>query len=190
MSDLLGRALVQTARHAIGAELGRALGAWPEHEALHGPGATFVTLFRLGELRGCIGTLRAHRALGIDVRANALAAAFDDPRFPALSESEFNDLLVEVSLLSQAEEIRVADEVELLARLKPGIDGVILEYASRRATFLPQVWATLPEPREFIVELKRKAGMRDDFWSAAVRVFRYDVTKWKQSDLLPLEVPT
>ena len=183
IDDNLGRALLKTARHAIGVELGRSLGAWPEHEALLAHGATFVTLFRHGELRGCIGTLKAHRPLGADVRANALAAAFHDPRFPALNQGEFDDLSVEVSLLSPAEPMHVVDEEQLLARLNRGVDGVIIDYDGRRATFLPQVWATLPEPRDFIVELKRKAGMPDDFWSVAVNVFRYGVTKWKESEL-------
>jgi AmmeMemoRadiSam system protein A len=187
LDDTLGRALLGTARHAIGAKLGRARGCSPDHAALATPGATFVTLFCRSELRGCIGTLKAHRPLGIDVRVNALAAAFHDPRFPALKDREFEELSVEVSLLSPAEKLYVADEAELLARLQPGIDGVILDYAGRRATFLPQVWASLPEPRAFIVELKRKAGLREEFWSAAMNVFRYDVTKWKESELLPLE---
>lgn len=181
--DTLGLALVMTARHAIGAQLGRARNRWPEHAALAAPGATFVTLFREGELRGCIGTLRAHRPLGIDVRVNAQAAAFHDPRFPALKDGEFEDLSVEVSLLSTAQPLDVADEAELLSCLKPGVDGVILEYAGRRATFLPQVWETLHDARDFIVELKRKAGMPGDFWSAAVNVSRYGVTKWKESEL-------
>jgi AmmeMemoRadiSam system protein A len=187
--DALGRVLLTTARWAIGAELGRSVDGWPEHQALNAHGATFVTLFRLGELRGCIGTLKAHRPLGVDVRANALAAAFHDPRFPALNASEFDDLSVEVSLLSPPERLPAIDEAEVLACLKPGVDGVILEYAGQRATFLPQVWASLPEPRDFMIELKRKAGMHDDFWSAAVNVFRYNVTKWKESELLPVETP-
>lgn len=185
--DALGRALVTTARRAIGAELGRANGRWPEHAALAAPGATFVTLFHRGALRGCVGTLKAHRSLGVDVRVNALSAAFHDPRFPALSDDEFDGLSVEVSLLSAAERLSVADEAELLGRLEPGIDGVILEYAGRRATFLPQVWGTLPQPRDFLTELKLKAGIPAGFWSAAVNVHRYGVTKWKESELLPTE---
>ena len=183
--DALGLALVRTARHAIGAELGRTNGRWPEHEALAAPGATFVTLFRREALRGCIGTLEARRPLGIDVRANAMAAAFHDPRFPALKHGEFDGLSIEVSLLSVAERLRVADEADLLERLEPGIDGLILEYGGRRATFLPQVWATLPQPRDFLTELKLKAGMQVDFWSVEVNVHRYGVTKWKENEFLP-----
>ena len=185
--DALGRTLLTTARRAIGAELGRANAGWPEHPALAAQGATFVTLFHCGALHGCIGTLKAHRPLGTDVRVNALAAAFHDPRFPALTDDEFDALSVEVSLLSTPERVSVADEAELLGRLEPGVDGVILEYAGRRATFLPQVWATLPQPRDFLAELKLKAGMPAGFWSVAVNVYSYGVTKWKESELLPAE---
>jgi AmmeMemoRadiSam system protein A len=185
--DALGLALVTTARRAIGAELGRANGRWPEHEALAARGATFVTLFRREVLRGCIGTLEARRPLGIDVRLNAMAAAFHDPRFPALKNGEFDGLSIEVSLLSAADRLHVADEADLLGQLEPGIDGVILEYRGRRATFLPQVWATLPQPRDFLAELKLKAGVEADFWSAEVTVSRYGVTKWKESEFLPVE---
>jgi AmmeMemoRadiSam system protein A len=187
--DVLGTALLTTARRAIGAKLGRAIGRWPEHAALAAPGATFVTLFHRDALHGCVGTVKAHRPLGIDVRLNAVAAAFRDPRSRALTAGELDRLSVEVSLLAAAEPLCVADEVELLARLVPGVDGVILEHGRRRATFLPQVWATLPEPRDFLAELKLKAGMPVGFWSAEVNVFRYGVTKWKESELLSGEVP-
>jgi AmmeMemoRadiSam system protein A len=186
--DALGLALITIARRAIGAELGRTSGRSPEHVALAAPGATFVTLFYRGVLRGCIGTLKAHRPLASDVRANALAAAFHDPRFPSLKDAEFEGLAVEVSLLSAAERLCVADEADLLERLEPGVDGVILEYAGRRATFLPQVWGTLPRPHDFLAELKVKAGMPADFWSRAVTVYRYGATKWKESEFLPAVV--
>jgi uncharacterized protein len=198
----LGRSLVTIARRAIGAELGRAGGRWsdrfgsdhpgpahaePGHPALEAPGATFVTLFKNGMLRGCIGTLEARRPLGIDVRANAVAAAFDDPRFPRLAADEFMDTSVEVSLLSAPEPVTADGEQALLAQLRPGVDGVVLEIAGRRATFLPQVWDTLREPTEFLAELKRKAGVPIDFWSEAVHISRYGVTKWRESDLRTTE---
>jgi AmmeMemoRadiSam system protein A len=189
--DGLGRALVAIARRAIGAEFGAPDGfgtdsSWREHEAnpaLGAPGATFVTLFSHGTLRGCIGTLEARRVLGADVRANAVAAAFADPRFPHLGADEFLDTLVEVSLLSATEAVTADSERALLDRLRPGVDGVVLEYAGRRATFLPQVWESLPEPADFLAELKRKAALPIDFWSSAVKVSRYDVIKWRESDL-------
>jgi AmmeMemoRadiSam system protein A len=142
-----------------------------------------VTLFSHGTLRGCIGTLEARRVLGADVRANAVAAAFADPRFPHLGADEFLDTLVEVSLLSATEAVTADSERALLDRLRPGVDGVVLEYAGRRATFLPQVWESLPEPADFLAELKRKAALPIDFWSSAVKVSRYDVIKWRESDL-------
>jgi AmmeMemoRadiSam system protein A len=187
----LGRSLVRIARRAIGTELGEAPGIgseWaeagdPAHPALEAPGATFVTLFRHGLLRGCIGSLEARRALGVDVRANAVAAAFGDPRFPCLVAHEFMDTSVEVSLLSASEAMTADGEQALLAQLRPGVDGVVLEIAGRRATFLPQVWDTLREPKEFLAELKRKAGLPIDFWSSALHISRYSVTKWRESDL-------
>ena len=193
----LGRSLVTLARLAIGAELGEVRGigsdgagtesAEPGHPALEAPGATFVTLFKHGLLRGCIGTLEARRPLGVDVRANAVAAAFDDPRFPRLANEEFIDTSVEVSLLSAPEPMMADGEQDLLAQLRPGVDGLVLEFAGRRATFLPQVWDSLREPTAFLAELKRKAGLPIDFWSAAAHISRYRVTKWRESDVRTME---
>ena len=178
----LGRALLATARVAIGSELGRRVSAWPEHDALASPGTTFVTLMKCDGLRGCIGTLQARRALRDDVRINAVAAAFDDPRFPPLRNDEFDDTSVEVSLLSSPERLQSEEEAEVLARLRPDVDGIILEFGAQRATFLPQVWESLPSPREFLIELKRKAGLPADFWSPSMQVFRYAVDKWREND--------
>ena len=184
----LGMTLLRIARGAIGARLGVPGGTAPvDNDALGRPGATFVTLTQDDELRGCIGTLEPCRPLGIDVRENSLAAAFRDPRFPPLSAGEFGRTAFEVSLLSPSEAVRFVDAAQLAAQLRPGVDGVILEYGSRRATFLPQVWDTLTEPRDFLVALKRKAGLPDDFWDAAVNVRRYAVIKWKERDFLSLE---
>jgi AmmeMemoRadiSam system protein A len=186
MSELsderLGLALVTIARGAIGARLGVAREATPGHDALSAPGATFVTLFCREELRGCIGSLRASRPLLEDVRENALNAAFNDPRFPPLAQIEFEATAVEVSLLSPSVSVRFVAEEELLARLRPGVDGLTLEHGAHRATFLPQVWAMLPEPHAFVAELKRKAGLPAGFWSPQLNVGLYQVTKWKESD--------
>jgi AmmeMemoRadiSam system protein A len=183
----LGRALLSIARAAIGAELGFGPGAAASHGALAQPAATFVTLKHSGELRGCIGSLKPVRPLGVDVRENAIAAAFRDPRFPPLAAAEFEALSVEVSLLSADERVEVADENDLLARLRPGLDGLVIEYGRHRATFLPQVWETLPEPRRFLAALKQKAGLPADFWSSGVNVSRYGVTKWAESEFLASE---
>ena len=116
-----------------------------------------------------------------DLRANAQAAAFDDPRFPPLNAEELDTTRVEVSVLSRPEPLSFADEADCLAQLRPGVDGVILEYGWHRATFLPQVWEQLPEPRQFMAHLKRKAGLAPDFWSGDLRLSRYGVEKFKEA---------
>ncbi len=183
MSDAeLGRALLIRARNAIGEEFGLTPEPEPAHPALRLPGATFVTLTQDGQLRGCIGSLEAWRPLDEDVRANARAAAFSDPRFPPLAKSEFARTRVEVSLLTPPVPLRFIDEADAMRQLRPGIDGVIFEYHGRRGTFLPQVWESLPEPERFLAHLKQKAGFPADFWSREVRLYRYEVQKWKEPE--------
>ncbi len=186
--DDLGRQLLAVARHAIADDLRLAVAAPATDGALLRPGATFVTLFCGGELRGCIGSLRATRAVGVDVRENALAAAFRDPRFPPLIASEFEATSVEISLLSHAESVRFDTEEELCLRLRPGIDGVTLELGDHRATFLPQVWDALPDARAFLTALKDKARLPTDFWSPRLNVSLYQVTKWKENEFLQTQV--
>lgn len=175
----LGHALVTAARQAIAGGLGLTPDAPPapsDHPALDRLGATFVSLHAAGgRLRGCVGRLEATRALGDDVRANALAAAFADSRFAPLHPDEWAGLQVEVSLLEPAEPLGVRHEAEALAALRPGIDGVIFEWRGARATFLPQVWQQCPEPAQFLTALKRKAGLPADFWALDVRLSRYRV---------------
>lgn len=137
------------------------------------PRASFVTLTQHGRLRGCRGTLEALRPMAQDVWENAWASAFDDPRFAPLPAAELADLELEISLLSPTEPMNVVDEADLLRQLRPGIDGLVLAHGARRATFLPEVWKALPEPRQFVAELKRKAGWPQDFWSPALRCERY-----------------
>ncbi len=181
--DEAGRTLIGMARAAIGAKLvsreaPKANGAsW-----LVQPGATFVTITRGGRLRGCIGSLAPQRPLGADVIANAEAAAFRDPRFAPMTNDEWIDTQTEVSLLSVAKSIRFSDESDLLDKIVPGEDGLILEAGGRRGTFLPQVWESLPDKRQFLDQLKLKAGLPADFRLARCRVLRYRVIKWKQSD--------
>ncbi|MFN6961629.1 MAG: AmmeMemoRadiSam system protein A [Rhodocyclaceae bacterium] len=178
----LGKALLIRARNAIGEEFGIPPEPEPEHPALLQPGATFVTLTQQGRLRGCIGSLEAWRPLVEDVKANAKAAAFDDPRFPPLTKSEFAHTRVEVSLLTPAVPLTFTDEADAIRQLRPGIDGMIFEYHGRRGTFLPQVWESLPEPRQFFAHLKQKAGFPTTFWSPDVRLYRYEVQKWKEPE--------
>lgn len=176
--DALGDALLARARNAIADALGRPTGPEPGHAALAEPGATFVTLRRGGELRGCIGTLEPQRALEHDVRLHALAAAFHDHRFTPLAAWEFEALEIEVSLLGPSEPIAATSEDEALRALEPGVDGVILEYRGRHATFLPQVWEQLASPGAFLAALKRKAGLPEDFWADSLRLSRYRVRKF------------
>ena len=147
-------------RHAIEAEL-------------QAPRAAFVTL-KIGEaLRGCIGSLEARRSLAEDVHENAYAAAFRDPRFAPLDAAEWPRSRLSLSVLSPPEALAAASEAALIKALRPGIDGLVLEYGERRGTFLPAVWEVLPEPAEFIRQLKLKAGLPPDFWAEELRVYRY-----------------
>jgi len=185
--DEKGPVLLKLARSGIAAALGQSVAHGQSaafdarHTWLQAPGASFVTLTRQGELRGCIGTLEAHRPLGLDVRENAVAAAFRDPRFMPLTRVEFDEIRVEVSVLSPSEVLVVVSEEHALASLRPNVDGVVFEYRHYRSTFLPQVWEQLPEPAEFMAHLKRKAGLPMDFWAEEVRLSRYTVSKWKES---------
>ncbi|MFZ5540737.1 MAG: AmmeMemoRadiSam system protein A, partial [Pseudomonadota bacterium] len=182
-ADDTGIVLTQIARGAIARDLGLPAPVRPTAPFLDEPGASFVTLRKRGELRGCIGTLRAQRPLGEDVAHNARAAAFADPRFAPLALHEFDAIRIEVSLLSEPVPVTAADESRLLATLRPHVDGVVFEFGARRSTFLPQVWEALPDPREFLAQLKRKAGLPADFWSDEVRISRYTVRKWSEQEV-------
>ncbi len=140
--------------------------------------ASFVTLKRGGELRGCIGSLEAGRPLVVDVAHNAYAAAFRDPRFPPLQPEELRDLEISLSVLSPPEPLAFESEGDLLARLRPGVDGLILTDGHHRGTFLPSVWEQLPDPADFLRQLKLKAGLPPDHWSPGLRVERYTTESW------------
>src|SRR3954464_484971 len=174
--DKAGQTLLAIARSAIDAKL---LGNGQTVEAgwLRQAGATFVTLTKEGRLRGCIGSLEARRPLAADVAENAVAAAFRDPRFPPLTAEEWPSVRVEVSLLSSPKPMRFADEADLLAQIRQGEDGIILEGDGRRATFLPQVWESIADKRQFLAELARKAGLSGEVRLGRCRVWRYKVTK-------------
>ncbi len=135
--------------------------------------ATFVTLHVEDSLRGCIGTLEARRMLVEDVARNAWSAAFRDPRFPALTWAEYERLEIHISILSRPEPMQFSSEQDLLAQLRPRVDGLIIEEGFARGTFLPSVWEQVPEPREFLRHLKLKAGLHPDHWSSRIRVQRY-----------------
>jgi len=142
-------------------------------EELTVPRATFVTLQKHGQLRGCIGMLEACRPLAEDIADNSYAAAFSDPRFPPLSENELVDLSIHISILNPTELIHCQSEAELLKQLRPNIDGLILDDGMHRATFLPSVWQYLSDPTEFVHQLKIKAGLKEHSWSLELKAYRY-----------------
>lgn len=179
-----GRVLLPIARSAISEALGRLHRADEVAPWLQEKGACFVTLTQNRELRGCIGTLEAHRPLLADVKANAQAAALRDPRFSQLTSAELDITEIEVSVLSAMQALQFAGEAEALAQLQPGVHGVVFEFGRHRSTFLPQVWEQLPGVVEFMAHLKYKAGLPADFWAEEVRLSHYTVSKWKESDVL------
>ena len=141
--------------------------------ALRKPRASFVTLTIDGALRGCIGSLEPIRPVIEDVAYNAYSAGFRDPRFPPLQSVELAHLHIHISLLTIPEPLQVSSEEELVHRLRPGVDGLILQEGTRRGTFLPSVWDSLPTAREFLRHLKLKAGLPPDYWSDTLRFQRY-----------------
>lgn len=142
-------------------------------EELTVPRATFVTLEKHGQLRGCIGMLEACRPLAEDIADNSYAAAFSDSRFLPVTEEELDDLSIHISILNPAERIHCESEGELLTLLRPNVDGLILEDGMHRATFLPSVWESLSNPTEFVHNLKIKADLPPNYWSPQVRAYRY-----------------
>ena len=175
-----GHLLPPIARAAIAGALGQPSHADESEPWLQQPGASFVTLQLAGKLRGCIGSLEAHRPLLQDVKANATAAALRDPRFAPLTLAELAQTHIEVSVLTPPEPLTFRSEAQALAQLRPGIDGVVLEYGDYRSTFLPQVWEQLPTAAEFMRHLKQKAGLPPDFWDERLKLCRYHVRKWAE----------
>ncbi len=177
-----GTTLLPLARAAISTALGQPSNATADAPWLHEVGASFVTLTQNGQLRGCIGSLEARRPLLLDVQANAVAAALRDPRFKPLTAAELPQTDIEVSVLSALQPIQFDSEAQALAQLRPGVDGLLFEYQQHRSTFLPQVWEQLPSASQFMAHLKHKAGLTPDFWADGVRLQRYTVQKWKETD--------
>jgi len=170
--------LLQTAKDSIayGLKQGQAL---PMNSEDYDPElqeirASFVTLEIHHQLRGCIGMLEAVRPLIVDIADNAFAAAFRDYRFPPVTESEYAQLEIHLSILTKPELISFYSEEDLLRQIRPNIDGLIMQEGNLRGTFLPSVWESLPEPSDFLRHLKTKAGFSADYWSDSVKVFRYE----------------
>ncbi len=172
--------LLPIARAAIACHLGKTLVADDSAPWLRAQGASFVTLNLQQKLRGCIGSLRAHRPLLDDVKANALAAAFKDPRFKPLTAVEYETIEVEISLLSALTPLRFTDEATALAHLQPHVHGVIFEYGHHRSTYLPQVWDNFSDPAMFLATLKQKAGLPPNFWEPGIQLHTYTVAKLRE----------
>ena len=173
--------LLPIARASIASQLGKTHAADESAPWLRAQGASFITLNLAKKLRGCIGSLQAHRPLLDDVKANALAAAFKDPRFKPLTAAEYENIEVEISLLSALSTMNFSDEASALAQLTPHVHGLIFEYGHHRSTFLPQVWDTFADPVMFIAHLKQKAGLPPNFWEPGVKLHTYTVAKFRES---------
>ncbi len=175
-----GAALASWARASLGQALGGELALRPHGAWCEALGASFVTLRWAdgGALQGCIGTLEAHRPLADDIAHNALAAGLHDPRGAPLTLADVRELDVELSVLSPLEPMGVMTEEEALCAIRPGIDGIVLYIAGRRATFLPSMWPALPTPRAFLEALKEKAGLPADAWPEGTHLDRYVVEKF------------
>lgn len=179
-----GQALVRLARRTLNKKMGRSTDksrdsaldrvlADPDFETMCG---TFVTLTMEGQLRGCIGSLEPDEVIREGVRANALNAAFHDPRFPPVTSRELDKIDIEISILTRPRVLVYTDGKDLAAKLRCGIDGVIIRKGAARATFLPQVWDQLPQPEDFLGHLCRKAGLAGDAWQTDdLEVMTYQV---------------
>ena len=179
--------LLNTARQAISEAFKEEIPSQADSgelpEALLEPGACFITLTKEGQLRGCVGSIQATQPLIQDVKDRAVAAAFGDPRFPPLEPEELDLVQIEVSTLTQPIPLNYEDPGELPAKLRPGIDGVILIDGFRRATFLPQVWEKLPDPDLFLSRLCLKMGLPGDTWRLKkMDVEIYQVEKFTESE--------
>jgi AmmeMemoRadiSam system protein A len=172
-----GPLVVDLALDAIASVLRGGAVALPDLDALPGElredGASFVTLERDGGLLGCIGTLRAEQPLGVDVALHGVAAAFSDPRLPAIRDDDFRHMSVKVSVVSPLEPMDVTSSDELVAALEPGRTGLLVEARRGGATFLPSVWSHVSGREEFLHLLWRKAGWRPGTWPDGIRASRY-----------------
>jgi AmmeMemoRadiSam system protein A len=189
LSPEQGQLLVKLARQTLSQQLAKQI---PQNEidslntALTDPCfnsscGTFVTLTIDGQLRGCIGSLTSNEPLTSGVRRNAINAAFHDPRFPPLSASELDCVSIEVSILSEPQPLYYQEASDLLKKLRPNIDGVILRKGPASATFLPQVWEQLPQPRDFLTHLCLKAGLASDAWQHSdLEVSTYQVQYFEE----------
>jgi len=170
LTQKLGQALIALARNSIAERIAvnfqadESLDDILEDKRLKAKRGTFVTLNKKGSLRGCIGSLTASESIIESVKRNAINAAFHDYRFDPLTPTELDGIEIEVSILTEPEPLKYEDPADLIKKLKPGTDGVIIRHGASRATFLPQVWHQLPQPEDFLNHLCLKAGLTADAW--------------------------
>ena len=151
--------------------------AWPDEKR-----AAFVTLTKHGQLRGCVGQAEPRYTLGEAVQEAARAAAFYDRRFPQLKPTELDDVRIEVSVLSPIEWVDVRSEDEALAKIEPGFHGVVLRCGPHSGLFLPEMWKKIPDPKEFLVLLRRKAGLPSDHWLPETQVGRFSAEAYEETE--------
>ncbi len=179
--------LLSLARESIqhGLDYGRSMPVSMESfsPALQEPGAAFVTLEKQGQLRGCIGSVEAYRSLVEDVAEHAWNAAFRDPRFSPLSPTEFQQLHIEISVLSQPEAMTFDSEEDLKLQLVPGRDGLIISDGNHRSLFLPAVWDKLPDVDSFLSHLKQKAGLPGEYWSDSISCQKFYSFEFSDEDV-------
>jgi AmmeMemoRadiSam system protein A len=186
-SERQGKLMLKLAREAIADQLGRELSGSAvdqdqlKNDIFKAQRATFVTLSLEGQLRGCIGSLTAAEPVAINVKKNAVNAAFHDPRFSPLSAEEFDRVSIDVSILSEPVPLVYSDADDLLAKLRPAVDGVIIRKGAASATFLPQVWEQLPAPQDFLGHLCLKAGLSSKAWRGGdLEVLTYRVQHFEE----------
>jgi AmmeMemoRadiSam system protein A len=167
-----GRILLKLARRTICKKLGlktdkdedRTLSQGLQDESFNERTGTFVTLHLGGQLRGCIGSLTGSEAVRDGIKDNAVCAAFHDSRFQPLTAEEYGKIVIDISILSPPQPLAYNDSFDLLAKLRPQVDGVTIRMGHKGATFLPQVWEQLPHPEDFLTRLCMKAGLAGDIW--------------------------
>lgn len=146
-------------------------------------GATFVSIYHNGMLRGSVGSTEPSRSILEDIAENAYAAAFQDFRFAPLSEEEIKEAEISISFLTPKTPLKFSSETELMQMLQPHTDGLVLRERANKGLFLPSVWDTFSTPSEFLVQLKRKAGLPADYWSSTVKIYRFEVIDINSGDM-------
>lgn len=177
---VVGKTLLSLARGALVETFGGPELVVPREAWLQEHRSCFVTLTCEGQLRGCIGSIEAHRPLAEEVVHNARGAAFEDPRFSPLTAAELSSTRIELCVLTPLQRLEAQTEEEAIARLRPGQDGVVLEWGGRRGVFIPKMWERLPRPAQFLAMLRQKAGLPAHEWASGTRLFRFTAQEYEE----------